>query len=670
MYSSLLTTTPLSRRWLLALVFVLASSSACDQPAVRTDAAHGVFVLPRAGVEEHFFDLPWPNDLRRQANGNIDVTGFGGTAVPPPEFVAQLEGLINAGIHGYAANGTAYLRFSDSVDASTLPATVDASMRTGASAFVVNIDPSSANVGSRHPVVVTYREEPTRYWPARCVAIRPVFGAPYEWGTRYAVVLTRDIRTVGGDSFTPDADLAALLGDGGGDGVVEAAREVYADALAELENQGVDTTSIANLAVFTTNDQYNELLAARDYIHQSFPPPTADEESWFLYDRSMTGSTGYDVIEGVYGPSPIFQTGTVPYTEEGGAFAVEAGLPVATDSVDMTFAISIPDTPMPIGGYPVVLYQHGSGGDYLSTFRSEPGVARDLAALGIAAMGVNAIHHGDRAPPGTNSGFVVFNMDNPVALRDNVRQSSLDMVQQTRLIANLRIPPESTGRSEAVVFDPEHVFFYGHSQGAVVAPLALAIDDGARAGVINGAGGVVATALLDRTRPVETRELVALVIGVFEEDEHLVYEHPILTLSQTWGDLADPAAYAHLIAARPRAGFQPKHYLHTSGVEDGYSPPVTTTALAAAVGAPLVGPEFLRAEALEQLGIEREPGPVTANLAGTTTVGLVQFPGDHFINGSAEGRRIIGDFFLSAVRDGAPTISPFDGESPLSGGSP
>src|SRR5690606_8339139 len=155
-------------------------------------------------------------------------------------------------------------------------------------------------------------------------------------------------------------------------------------------------------------------------------------------------------------------------------------------------------------GYPLVLYAHGTGGDHRSFVRD--GTAAQLARRGVAAMGVDQIHHNERNPTSTDPAILFFNFPNPDAARDNNRQSALDVVQQARLVPNLVIPNEGAHAelrmTDTIRFDEDQVFFMGHSQGGLNGPIFLAIDDGARAAALSAASGVLTPSLIHKLEPV------------------------------------------------------------------------------------------------------------------------------------------------------------------------
>ena len=500
-----------------------------------------------------------------------------------------------------------------------------------------------------------------RKYDKDCVAVMPVFGVPLEWNTTYAVVVTRDVKPAAGGEFQRDLDFEAMLGTGT-EAEVVAARAVHAPALTALTNAGVDSDDILSMAVFTTSDSYQQLLAARDFIVDEYELPTADATAWA---PNVSAATHVEVL-GRYGPSPIFQRGEIPYdlAADGGDFEIVDGVPVVQDEFDARFSLTLPPptVPMPPGGFPIVLYAHGTGGDYRSYTRN--GVGRMLAEQGIAVMGVDQIHHGERIPDGLDPDLFVFNIFNPLSLRDNARQSALDVVQQARLIAGLTVPITVSGRAEPVTFDTSKIYFYGHSQGGVNGPLFLAIDDHAQGGVLSGAGAVFVIAVVDKTQPVNIPGAIAFALGLPgvgmdpNVREHMVYEHPLLSLIQTWVDVADTASYAHLIHRAPRAGFSPKSILQTEGTSDPYTPPRSIEALSLAGGFPQVSPYLFRIADHETFGPPAVAASVTGNgTGGTYTVGLVQYDGGHFVATDPPAEALITNFFTTFVENGVPTLN-------------
>lgn len=629
----------MSRRnpFVRAFAFLLFALVACGDDAAKpgddggtpaSDAAvdlgppRAIFVLPRAG-DEPFFDLPWPTDIRRDDDGTIDVKAF-----PDPTgntFVQQYKSVIDAR-PGYATNGAVYFRFSRTLDDSTLPKTPEESMADDASVFLVALD---GDRPERWPAVAVYRDETTRYWPGRTLAIRPVYGFPLAPASRYAAVVTRRVRATGGEELGRDADFDAMLA--GADPVASAARDVAQPALDALDALGVALDDVLSLTVFTTDDPVSELFAATDWLIANYPEPTVVDLRYILRSREST----HWILEGQFGPSPLFQHGAVPHvsaTDGGDIRFAEDGTPIVAGEFTTRFALGMPAGEPPADGWPVVLYAHGTGGDYLSVF-SDP-TATDICSRGFAVLSVDQIHHGDRNPTSFSPELLFFNFANPYAARDNNRQSALDLVQLARLVAHVEVPANRTPARTRQRLDPSRVYFFGHSQGGLNGALFLAASAQTRGGVLSGAGSTLPIALIEKTEPVSIPAVIITALGLQggagvspAEREGLVYEHPLVSLIQIWVEPSDPVNYAPFFFRTPREGFLPKSIFQTEGFEDEFAPPLGIEALAVSAGIPLLDPVGRAIPALALRGIGEESSPVRGNVAsGAATAGLLQYP--------------------------------------------
>jgi predicted esterase len=471
----------------------------------------------------------------------------------------------------------------------------------------------------------------------------PILGRPLRPRTRYAVVVTNKLRARGGAAIVPSADLEEVLGARPASARTQKTREIYAPALTELASAGIATKDIVHLAVFTTNDPTAEVFAIADDVKANVAAPTARD--WSVKETNAD----YDVYEGNYGPSPNYQTGTTPYRKppDGGGFVFENGKPRLQGTFDLRFALAVPNKdkcPVPAAGYPVVLYAHGTGGDYRSFLDDSTG--RALAQQCLASMGVDQIFHGTR--PGSPAAddpqreskiqLLFFNFDNAYAARTNNRQSAIDVVQQARLFTATRaIVPQAISRTQSdIAFDPSRVLFFGHSQGGLNGPLFLAASDLARGGVLSGAGSVLSVALLEKTKPVDVAAAVRVLLGLADEEraKELNVFHPALALAQTIVDATDPIHYGAFITTSPRAGFAPKSIFQTEGIAadgsgDTYSPPHGIEALAVSMSLPRLAPGIRNIAEAQWAGLGDLSVPaagVSGNIAeGRATGVLAQF---------------------------------------------
>jgi predicted esterase len=347
--------------------------------------------------------------------------------------------------------------------------------------------------------------------------------------------------------------------------------------------------------------------------------------------------------------------------DEGGSIDLDDGT-IVEGTFDARFALSVPLTTMPAEGYPIVLYSHGTGGDYRSFL--EDGTADRLAQIGIAVMGIDQIHHGERNPTTNSPDILFFNITNPPAVRYNTLESAVDVVSQARFAAAMDIPLAILDRDGAQVrLDASRMYFFGHSQGGLVAPLYLAIDDATHGGVISEGGGLIGYALTLKTEPINIPVIVAGALGIRDiASEDLTLFHPVISLVQGWIEPSEPTNYAPMLFSHPRAGYAAKSIFMTEGGMDPYTPPPAIEALAVAMGTPQVDPISHRIPNEDFLGIAPAGPTVTGNVAGgTATAGLLQFANEgHFAvfdNADCKARYV--GFFTSLIAAPGPgTIPP------------
>lgn len=675
-----------------AITCAIAALAACGQSGDTTTAAsdgppgnpgeggtRAVFVVPSsldALAGPTFFDHPWPSDLRRAEGGAVRFAGWPNPSAVPliDELVAATSGLL----HGFSPTAATYLRFTGPLDPSTLPSDPPATLARDAGVQVVDVDPSSPEHGTRRMVQLQWRETvaDASFFSTNTLAILPLLGRPLRPHTTYAAVVTRRVRAAGGGELGRTDALEEVLGRAPVTSAHRAVVDLFAPAVRELAAAGVAPADVAHLTVFTTDDPTAETFAVADDVTKSVPAPTARD--WVAKDDTAD----LDVYEGTYGPSPNYQIGNVPYRTkaDGGGFVFENGKPKLAGTFDLRFALAVPKAaqcPPPASGYPVVIYAHGTGGDYRS-FVSD-GTARSLAGQCLASIGIDQIFHGTRpgAPPesdpareGTIS-FLFFNFDNALAGRTNNRQAAIDVVQEARLFTETKatVPATVSRTGAAIAFDPAKVTFFGHSQGGLNGPLFLAATDAARGAVLSGAGSVLGVALLEKTQPIDITRLVRMLVCGSSSDcaDELSVFHPGIALAQSIVDAADPVHYASFITSSPRPGLGPKSIYQTEGVNpdgtgDSYAPPKGIEALSVALGLPRVAPGIHARPDAMWLGLSDVAPPVggfSGNLGGGRATGvLAQFaprPGHdgHFVVFDDPTARLESAKFLRAASDEA-----------------
>ena len=648
------------RQFLPALLFLVASVASCssDDPSSSSTGGPGggparsVFVVPAsldALSDKAFFDHPFPSDLRKDASGAVVFKGFPNPSAVPllVQYVTQTEGLLK----GFSPAAAAGLRFEGPIDTSSLPADPPASLAADSAVQIVDVDPASPEKGKRHLAQIHWQANEGIYWPSNTLAVMPMLGRPLRTKTRYAVVVTNKVRAATGAPISASADLEEVLDRAPVTDRTRAVHDLFAPAVKELAAAGVATADIIHLTVFTTDDPTEETFAAMDDVTTSVPAPTARD--WQRKDETAE----LVVYEGTYGPSPNYQAGVIPFRRpaDGGGFILENGKPKLQNTFDLRFALAVPDPvacPVPAGGYPIVLYSHGTGGDYRSFLGD--GTARAAALKCLATMGIDQIFHGTRpgAPPlddpqaETTIQLLFFNLDNILSARTSNRQSAIDVVQQARLFTDTKVKvPAATSKSgQEITFDGTKVMFFGHSQGGLNGPLFLAGSDLSRGGVLSGAGSDLALNLLEKTKPIDVAAAFRVLVGLGDPDAatELNIFHPVMTLVQTMVDAADPLNYGSFIARAPRPSKTPKSIFQTEGVGpdgvgDSYAPPRGIEALSVAIGLP------------RQL-----PGVRSVVEAGWAGIADLAIPAEGVSGNLADGRAsgVLAQFVPAAGRDG------------------
>ncbi|RZO63535.1 MAG: hypothetical protein EVA89_07080 [Sandaracinaceae bacterium] len=606
------------------------------------------FVFAPEALDEpgRFYDFPFPSDLRTDARGHPDLSGF-----PRARgLIADAIAIVEAERPGFSPITGAYFRFSGPLDAERLP-TDPAAPRDDPECpvLLLDIDPDSPEQGRRLPGYVRFQAQATRFWASNTLVVRPVPGIGYHPGRRYAVVVREGLRGADGQP-APAAPAFEALKEGGG-GEVGAH---YAALFETLEGLGIPRAEVRAATAFTISDPAIEMDQARVFVHAQ---PLPEVTGWRVL-ASLPNVTRYEATFETYD----LMDGAPPFMEFGSGtirFAPD-GTPATVARRPVRVGLSVPTTPAAPEGHPVVLYGHGTGGDHQTHFRHE---GDELASIGAAALGFEAALHGARNPGGFDVGTLV--VANPIAARETVRQTVVDMMLLYRMLAAgaFDLPASVTG-GEPLRFAPEPVLYMGHSQGAQEAGLLLGVEPTVQSAFLSAGGGGGVITILER-EIASGQPLSCLVAGVLSEPcEVLTEDHPALSLIiQPLLDPADPLSFAHRFVRERPEDWAPLSVAMTEGTEDTSTPPRTIEALAVAIGLPIVAPLVQATDPFELVGRPTVTPPAMGNLmtpsGAPVTGGLMQWSGvGHFaIYALDDARDRYVEFFRSAIADGLPTIA-------------
>ncbi len=186
----------------------------------------------------------------------------------------------------------------------------------------------------------------------------------------------------------------------------------------------------------------------------------------------------------------------------------EVPVPASTDEI--AFHAFLPGGNKPAAGFPVIIFGHGLGD---SSFGAPTLVAGTFARQGFATIAMNAVGHGygpqtnlvltnaigqNTAIPAPGRGVDLNNdgligasegclLQSGIALRDCLRQTSIDLMQMVHLIRS-GLDADGDG---TVDLDPNRIYYAGQSLGAIYGTIFTAVEPEVRAAVLNVSGGSV-----------------------------------------------------------------------------------------------------------------------------------------------------------------------------------
>ncbi len=569
--------------------------------------------------------IPFPNEIYL-SEGKIQLKAA--FSNPLGIFGKLLDNLRDE-TKGFGTSSSLYTSFNDAIDTSLLPQDGGDSLLDNASLSIIDIDPQSPEKGKRYPISWKYYEDATKYLPAHSLAIRLLEGINLRSSTTYALIIS--------DQIAQSSELfnMMLLESAPTDPKLSAIHAIYQPLRDFMKANPNKIPKLSNASVFKTQDATSEMFQARDFIHTLDRPIAREIRSVSVQD----GREDFEIFDGRYS-APKFQEGTIPYQTEGGAIRFDdQGHPIIQGEEDLRFSMAVPlEQDMPEEGWPLVLYAHGTGGNYQSYFRE--GIADVLVRQGLAVISMDQIHHGERDGGVCDQGdysscvsLLFFNFLVPLAGRDNVRQSALDLVSLMRMSQTLEIPSELSQRQRSVKINPNKILFMGHSQGGLNGPIFLAIESEVKGGMLSGAGSNIAISIEQKTKPIDINRLVKIALGL-PNDEVLDRWHPALAVLQMFIDVGDGSNFGRFWFDSPRMNYQPKSIFMTAGLLDDYTPPDAIFALAVSGRVPLIEPVYQEIDALNFLNIPSAGvPPFSGNVADRkATAGLAQYPDQgHFV---------------------------------------
>ncbi|HVK66270.1 MAG TPA: hypothetical protein VM694_17425, partial [Polyangium sp.] len=525
-----------------------------------------------------------------------------------------------------------------------------------------------------------FLEDGGPYGAPNLLVLLPVQGIPLRPNTTYAAVVRTSLKDHDGAPLGVSPAMADLRAGKAPPGMSDEMLAAYTNALVALDKAGIPADDIAALTVFTTarpTDDYARVAEAM--LAEPLPAPLSPFARNELFDD-------YCVYETTIG-LPVYQSGEPPYTAAGGNWVFDAaGNPVFQRFDEANFVVTVPRRPMPAAGYPLVLFSRtGAGGERPLVdrgVRAEPGgpalepgtgPALTFARAGFAGASADGPHGGLRNKTGGDEQFLVFNVGNPVALRDNIRQSAAELGLLTHVLGTIEIDvadcPGADVAGGKARFDTNTLALMGHSMGASIVPLTAAFEPRVRALLLSGAGASFLANIVHKQKPLATRPLAESLVGVSGTGYSLSEVDPLLNLLQWAGEPADVQPYASRIL-RGNEG-SPRHVLMMQGIVDHYILPPIANPMSLSLGLDLAGPPLDAAHPelsvyaplaplLSLLGRSEIALPASGNAFGSTAV-VVQHPEDgvedgHEVVFQTEPPKHQMQCFLESLAKGTPRV--------------
>ena len=519
-------------------------------------------------------DIPYPNNLlfKDSSDGTLNIP-----AEDPNDYADPVVALNT--LDGFSTLAPMTAGFSAAVDPDTVVA--GDTIRI----FEVTTDPATGAVTGYIRELAGDAEYMTSVDTTGTVlTILPM--RPLDAATSYQVVITTGVMDARGHSIRPDTTYAITKGtdplfDEEGRtaaGQLGAFADLSDEELAGLEGLRQLTNAAEGVIAANSSLDTSDIVLSWTFSTQSVGAVLATVEASATAGAIATTATGMTTRDVLGDASPgiaNIHTGTleVPYylqapTGEdptapltgfwqglGGSFLTRYNAaPVKTTDVTIPLLMTVPQGETPTGGWPVVIFQHGITADRTSLL----GIADTLAQAGFAAVAIDLPLHGvtdtdnpfyadanerhfgldfvnnatgAAGPDGQtdSSGTHFINLKSLLTARDNLRQAVADLFVLRRSLNGLEN------------IDGDRVFFLGHSLGAMVGTVFLALDDSVQDAVLAMPGGGIAK-LLDGSAsfgPVVAAGLAEAGISKGTTD----YES-FLGAAQTVLDTTDPINHA------------------------------------------------------------------------------------------------------------------------------
>ncbi len=598
---------------LVALLFTACGNDITLAKKSELPAGYALF-------EKSQGNIPYPNDIlfAGSTDGTLNIP------IKPNAKDAEiaLTRALNS-LDGFSTTSPISVGISGNLDPATLPGNVHLYKVITQASRATSMIPTVGGVVSE----LTFGTDYVATISNNKLVILPT--KPLQSHSSYMVVITKGVTNSAGQHLIADTTMSMLLSDQSlvAEGIpyfnpdtndntnvifgLEGLRQITQAMVAQAQTQGIAREDIATIWSFTTQSIGNVSSAMIDNNPQA---------QLQLQDTNLTtaaiGAYGFaDIYAGTLSNLPYYLGSdhaalSTAFHDDNGSLYVTT-LPKELSRKTIPVLLSLPnassDMQMPSLGWPIVIFQHGITQNRTNLLA----LADSLARSGYAAIAIDLPLHGitdaqspfymptlertfnldiinnDTGAPTPDgmidpSGKHYLNLANLLVARDNIRQSTSDLLALKNALASVK----------GVKLDASRVAFLGHSLGTIAAFGFLGHATLESSVLAMPGGGIAQFLSHSKSFGQEIRDGLYAAAGI--EPDSAQYDQFMLT-AQTILDDADAINYA--------AGVGVKQNIFAIEVLDDATIPNTVAT------APLSGTEPL----LRLLGATHAVAPDAAN---------------------------------------------------------
>ncbi len=413
---------------------------------------------------------------------------------------------------------------------------------------------------------------------------------------RYAVAITKSIRTVDGGQPTPPPLFQAMLqGAAPPDAMSQAQLARMPAIVAALSSAGIPSSELVVAWDFETGSDEaltSHVLSMRDQALEAVGPDGAGYTIASV--ENDFDATTLRRIRGTF-TVPQFIDNTDESKPEASLHFDSSGNPVLLGAYQAPFTVIVPRAAATKNPLPVILYGHG----LFNTGENELGDAtgswaQDFANLEgyvmVATDWIGLSQHEDPVAQGSNGALadVLSDFSKLPFSTDRLQQALVNNMVLARTMRGLIVKDPAmtvSGKAgDAPVADATRLTYYGISLGGIMGMSFMGYDPDITRGVL-GCGAGFWSVLLERSSNWRLADLVLPENYPDRLDQEL-----LLSLAQMQFDYSEPATIAPYVLAAPLRGVPKKQVLSQMGLNDAQVSNVMTEMIARTEGQPLLSP--------------------------------------------------------------------------------